>query len=119
MFQALLKDVVDGTQGAVSSVVMDLDGIALETYSNPEAPFDIKTVGIELSVVLKGVRHAAEMLGAGEAHEMAIVSDGLTTVARLLTSNYFIALSLQPGGNVGKARYLMRLRAPELAAELV
>lgn len=118
MFEALLKDVVEATEGGVSSLVMDLDGIALESYSPPEAAFDIKTIGIELSVVLKSVRHAADMLGAGETREMAIVADSVTTLVRLINQNYFIALSLEPGGNVGKGRYLLRTRAGELAEEL-
>ena len=33
MFQALLKDVVEATEGGVASLVMDLDGIALEKCS--------------------------------------------------------------------------------------
>lgn len=118
MFDALLKDVVESTEGGVSSLVMDLDGIALTSYSKPDATFDIKTVGIELSVVLRSIRQAAEMLGAGEAREMAMMADGVTTVVRLLEQNYFIALSLEPGGNVGKGRYLLRTRAGELNAEL-
>ena len=52
MFEALLKDVVESTDGGVSSLVMDLDGIALDSYSKPGATFDIKTIGVELSVVL-------------------------------------------------------------------
>jgi len=118
MFEALLKDVVDSTHGGVSSLVMDLDGIALDSYSKPGAAFDIKTIGIELTVVLRSIRQAADMLGAGEAREMSLVADGVTTVVRLLNENYFIALSLEPGGNVGKGRYLLRTRAGELNAEL-
>ncbi|MBW2535986.1 MAG: hypothetical protein JRI55_31120 [Deltaproteobacteria bacterium] len=118
MFEALLKDVVESTDGGVSSLVMDLDGIALDSYSKPGATFDIKTIGIELSVVLRSIRQAADMLGAGEAREMSLVSDRVTTIVRLLEQNYFVALSLEPGGNVGKGRYLLRTRAGELNAEL-
>lgn len=119
MFEALLKDVVESTDGGVSSLVMDFEGIALDSYSKPGADFDIKTIGIELSVVLRSIRQAAEMLGAGEAREMSLVADGMTTVVRLLNENYFVALSLEPGGNVGKGRYLLRTRAGELNAELI
>jgi predicted regulator of Ras-like GTPase activity (Roadblock/LC7/MglB family) len=118
MFQGLLKDVVDGTDGGVASVVMDLDGIALESSSKPNASFDIMTIGIELSVVLRSARQAAEALGAGATEELAIIAEQVTTVVRLVTPNYFVALSLVPGGNVGKGRYLLRTRAAELASEL-
>jgi predicted regulator of Ras-like GTPase activity (Roadblock/LC7/MglB family) len=118
MFQGLLKDVVDSTEGAVASLVMDLDGITLDSYSKPNAAFDIKTVGIELSVVIKSVIQAASMLEAGDTREVAIMADQLTTLVRMVTGTYFVALSLEPTGNLGKARYLLRTRAPEMLREL-
>jgi predicted regulator of Ras-like GTPase activity (Roadblock/LC7/MglB family) len=118
MFQALLKDVVDSTEGGTASLVMDLDGITLDSYTRPAGPHDIKNVGIELSVVLRAVKQAASMLEAGSTQEVTIVAEQLTTLVRMVNDNYFVALSLLPGGNVGKARYLLRTRVPEMAAEL-
>lgn len=118
MFESLLKDVVEATEGGVASLVMDLDGITLDSYQTPHAAHDIKTVGIELSVVLRAVKQAASMLEAGAMHEVTIVADQLTTLVRMVNDNYFVALSLAPGGNVGRARYLLRTRVPELVAEL-
>jgi predicted regulator of Ras-like GTPase activity (Roadblock/LC7/MglB family) len=119
MFQELLKGVVDSTDGGVASVVMDLDGIALDAYTRDDAPHDISTVGIELSVVIKSAKQAATMLEAGEATEVALVAEQLTTVARMVAENYFIAVTMLPGGNVGKARFLLRTRSGAVAAELV
>jgi len=118
MFQTVLKDVVDSSDGGVASLVMDLDGITLDSYTNPAAKFDIQMVGIELSVVIKGVQQAASMLDAGTASEVAIVADGLTTLVRMVTEQYFVALSLEPGSNIGKARYVLRTRVPDMATEL-
>jgi len=118
MFQALLQEVVESADGSVGFLVMDLDGIALETYSKPDAEHDIKIIGIELSVVLKSVRQAASMLEAGETQEVAIVADQLTTLIRMINDNYFVALSMEPGANIGKARYLLRTRVHTLAEEL-
>ena len=39
MFQELLKDVVDSADRGVASLVMDLDGITLDSYSKPDAAF--------------------------------------------------------------------------------
>ena len=118
MFQELLKDVVEQTEGGVASLVMDLDGIALESYSQDDAQFDIKTIGIELSVVLKSIVQAVGMLDAGTTNEVAIMTERLTTLIRLVNEHYFVALSLAPDGNVGKARFLLRTRVPEMLAEL-
>jgi hypothetical protein len=37
---------------------------------------------------------------------------------RVLTQEYFIAFAVLPTGSVGKARYLLRLTAPALRADL-
>ena len=42
----------------------------------------------------------------------------LVTVIRTLGDTYFLALAMKPDGNLGKGRYLMRLAAPKLIAEL-
>jgi predicted regulator of Ras-like GTPase activity (Roadblock/LC7/MglB family) len=118
MFQSVLKDVVDSTEGGVASLVMDLDGIALDSYTTPDPNFDIQMVGIELSVVIRGVQQAATMLDAGTASEIAIVADQLITLVRMVNETYFVALSLVPGSNLGKARYVLRTRVPSMVAEL-
>ena len=118
MFQGVLKDVVDSADKGVASLVMDLQGITLDHYSKPDAAFDIKTIGIELSVVVKSVKQAANMLDAGGAQEVAIVADQLVTLVRMIGDEYFLALSLEPNANVGKARYVLRTRAPQLETEL-
>ena len=118
MFQALLREVVESSEGGVASLIMDLDGVPLESYSKPDARFDIQMIGIELTVVLKGVKQAANMLDAGAAREVAIVADELTTLVRMVNDQYFVALSILPGCNIGKARFLLRTRAPKMAEEL-
>ncbi|MBI4954083.1 MAG: hypothetical protein HY908_18815 [Myxococcales bacterium] len=118
MFESVLKEVVDATEGAVASCVMELEGVPLESYSKPDSTFDIKNIGIELSIVVKQICTAAKMLDAGEAHEVAIVAEQFTTLVRMVTPNYFVALSLDPRGNLGKARFVLRTRVADMAREL-
>lgn len=118
MFQDVLKELVERADGGVASLVMDTDGITLDSFTTEGAKHDILTVGIELSVVVKGAAQAANMLEVGDAQELTIVADDLTTVIRMICGNYFLALSLKPGANIGKARYLLRTRAPDLVSDL-
>lgn len=118
MFEGVLREVVESTEGGLASLIMDGDGIALDSYTKEDSAFDIKTIGIELSVVLKSVRQAASMLDAGETQELAIMADELITLVRVVNDTYFVAVSLRPGGNLGKARYLLRTRVPGLIEEL-
>jgi predicted regulator of Ras-like GTPase activity (Roadblock/LC7/MglB family) len=118
MFREALREIVDKTDGGVAGLIMDSEGIAVETYALEDAPFDITTVGIEFGVVLGSIKRAAEQLEAGEAREVAIGTDKMTTLIRTLGDSYFLAVAIRPDGNFGKGRYLMRAAAPKLLAEL-
>ncbi|MFZ1865848.1 MAG: hypothetical protein WAU39_16615 [Polyangiales bacterium] len=118
MFKEILRELVDRTDGGVAGLLMASDGIAIDQYSKGDGPFDIESVGMEYSVVLKGVQRAAEMLDAGTTEEVSVQTERLTTVVRMLTDEYFVALAVAPGGNVGKARYLLRVSAPKLIENL-
>ena len=67
MFKEILQDLVHRTDGGVAGLLMASDGIAIDQYSSGDGSFDIESVGMEYSVVLKGVQRAAEMLDAGDA----------------------------------------------------
>jgi predicted regulator of Ras-like GTPase activity (Roadblock/LC7/MglB family) len=118
MFQAVLKEVVDGTEGGLATLLMDFEGIAVDSYTKPGSPFDITTIGAEFSVVLKSIQRAAQMLEAGETAEVAIQAEKVVTLIRVVNSTYFVAFSMAPDGNLGKARYMLRTRVPLLLKEL-
>ena len=118
MFKEQLRAIVDGSDGGIASLLMDSSGIALESYSKDDAAFDMNMVGIEFSVVVNSIKRATEMLEAGEAREVAVNTERMTTIIRMLSEEYFLALTIKPDANLGKARYLMRTAAPKLLAEL-
>jgi len=118
MFKDALRELVEKTDGGLAGLLMDAEGIALESYAKDGAPFDITTVGIEFGVVLGQVKRASQSLDAGSAHELAISTDKMITLIRALGTNYFLALAMKPEGNFGKGRFLMRAAAPKLIAEL-
>lgn len=118
MFRDLLQGVVDGTHGGIAGLLMGFDGIAVESYSRDDAEIDINTVGMEYSVILMQIRKAVEMLDAGITREIAIQAEKVTTLVRVLNDEYFLALAITPAGNLGKGRFLLRLAAPKVLAEL-
>jgi len=118
MFKEVLQEIVDGTEGGVAALLMGYDGIAVDQYVRGDSTIDVQTVGMEYSVILSGIRQAAEMLDAGTTLEVSIKAEHLTTVVRYLTEEYFMAITLIPGANVGKARYLLRTRGARLVDEL-
>lgn len=118
MFQALLKEVVDHTDGGLATLLMDFEGIAVDSYSKPGAAFDITTIGAEFSVVIKSIQRATNMLEAGEPSEVTIASEKVTTLIRVLSDTYFVAFAMAPDANIGKARYMLRTKVPALLKEL-
>ncbi|MBN1654240.1 MAG: hypothetical protein JXA30_10750 [Deltaproteobacteria bacterium] len=114
MFKNVLQEVVENTEGGVSSILMGFDGITVESYSKQEGEFNAEDIGMEYSVILGNVKQATESLNIGETREMAIQAERMTAVIRLLNDEYFVALLIRPGGNFGKARFLLRMNAQQL-----
>ena len=117
MFRDCLTTMVDSCDGAVAGVLMGFDGIAVETFSRDQQ-LDVQTVGMEFSFVLTQVRKAAEILQVGSLDEVAIRSEQLTFIVRVLSDEYFLGLVLTPQANFGKGRFLMRMAVPTLRSEL-
>jgi predicted regulator of Ras-like GTPase activity (Roadblock/LC7/MglB family) len=117
MFKEAIRDVVEGTDGGIAGILMDFEGITVDSYVKSSA-FDITAVGAEYSVILKSIQRATESLEAGGPREVAIQSEKLTTIIRIINEEYFLALTLTPDGNLGKGRFLMRTAAPKLLEQL-
>ena len=120
MFREVLQEAVDRTEGGVAGLLMGFDGIPVDAYVREatSAPVDVETVGMEFSVILKDIKRAAELLEAGGANEISIQAEKLVTVIRVLNDEYFVAMTLSPGGNSGKARFLLRTAGSKLLSEL-
>jgi predicted regulator of Ras-like GTPase activity (Roadblock/LC7/MglB family) len=118
VFKTILREVVENTDGALASILMGFDGITVDSYSGDTGKVDMETVGSEYSQVLMQIKQAAQMLEMGTASEVAVQAENLTTVMRMLNDEYFVALALEPSGNVGKGRYLLRLQAGKLLETL-
>ena len=118
MFKEAIQEVVDGVEGGIAGLLMGFDGIPVDRYVADSGSIDVDTVGMEYSVILKDIRKAAQMLEAGSAREVSIKAENLTTVIRMLTDEYFLAVTLKPEGNLGKARYLLRTKGSALVSAL-
>ncbi len=118
MFREALQGVVDRVDGGLAGMLIDFEGIPLESYSRDNAALDVEAIGAEVSVLVKSIQRAGEMLEAGATREVSIKNERMVTVVRVLNETYFMAVTLAPHGNLGKARYLMRVAAPGLIEEL-
>jgi len=117
-FREHLQDVCKGVEGAAACSLMGVDGIEVDTHLVGEAGVDVKSLLVEYSGLFRSARDAAGSLEAGGVAELSISTDKLWTVARMVSPEYFMAVALRPEGNLGKARYLLRITVPKVRAEL-
>ena len=113
-FKEILGELVERVDGARAAILMGYDGIAIDEYRKEGVDTDIQLIGIEYSSILKEMKRASEILEAGEVAEVSIVTGKGMVVVRGVTDEYFVMVSLTVDGNLGKARYLMKMAAPKL-----
>lgn len=118
-FREDLEGICGRIEGAFAASVMGFDGIPIDVVS-PRPPHDVEvqTLLVEYSGILSQVRQAAESLQMGRASEVSIRTERMVAVARLLTPDYFLVVALEPGGNVGRARYELRVTGSKMVEEL-
>jgi len=113
-FREQIKRLVERLEGGVAAVMMGFDGITLDSYVQPrEAAATAQHGAGALPDIL-----TMAMEFAGALEEFTLRTDVLTLIVRVLTPEYFLACAVRPAANLGKARYLMRLTAPGLRADL-
>ncbi len=118
-FKEDLEQICVKVEGSFAASLMGFDGIAIETHeARPANGIELQTLLIEYSGILSQVRQASESLQMGNASEVSIRTEKLVAVARPLTPDYFVVLAMSPDGNVGRARYELRMAGPKLAAQL-
>ena len=121
-FRKSIEKLLERIEGAVSCVLMGFDGITVDEVTKLDLPTgalpDLQTLSMELAHLIAQTRRTMESVEAGALEEFTLRTDKLTLVVRVLTSEYFLACAILPRANLGRARYLMRLTAPGLRADL-
>ena len=120
-FRENIKKLVERLDGGVAAVLMGFDGISVDSFAKSGydgALPDIQTLAMEFAHLIAQARRTLVSLDAGPLEEFTLRAEALTLVVRVLTQEYFIAFAVLPTGNIGKARYLLRMTAPALRADL-
>ena len=118
MFIDILQRIVEESGGGIGAVLMGYDGIAIDQYFSAGEQLDLQMIAVEYANVLKEIRKTAEILNVGEMEEVAIKTDLFHIVVRIITPDYFVAMTLRRDGNFGKARYLLTRETGNLIAAL-
>jgi predicted regulator of Ras-like GTPase activity (Roadblock/LC7/MglB family) len=118
-FRTHLESVVNQVDGALACSVMGFDGIPVDTYQQEDAAeLELNGAWAEYANLLGQLRQAAETLKTGEVQEVGVNSERVLMLMRLISPEYFLVLALRADGNYGKGRYVLRVIAPKIRAEL-
>jgi len=115
-FSDILKEVVNGTDGALGALVVGLDGIPVDEYTVSNE-VDLQSMTVEYSTLLKEIEKGSQAAQMGSTKEVTVIADKAMIMLRRLTDEYFFVLIIKPEGNFGKGRFLLRMSVPKLLRE--
>ena len=118
IFKDIIKDIVDNIEGCWSGLMMGIDGVMVENYVKEEKTGDINTMSIEFANILKDICRSSEQLETGKVQEITIKTESMIYLIKMIDEEYFAAIILNPLGNYGKARYLLKKSILEFRKEL-
>lgn len=122
-FEPILRQMIDGVPGALGIALMGSDGIPIAECYAPDAsaaPSDgeVGAAGVEFGRILDEVRKASDAIAGGRLDEMVIGLARFWLLFRVVDEELFLVAALEPRGNLGKARFLMRRHLLALQREL-
>jgi predicted regulator of Ras-like GTPase activity (Roadblock/LC7/MglB family) len=115
-FTDILKDVVNGTEGALGALVVGVDGIPVEEFSLSQ-DLDLQSMTVEYSSLLKEIEKGSQSAQLGSTKEVTVIADKAMIMLRRLNEEYFMVLIIDPQGNFGKGRFLLRMSVPKILKE--
>ena len=113
-----LNTIVQSVDGSLAAFIMAYDGIPIDEVSVVQSEFDMQLLSVEYATVLKEIKRAVEVIKMGDLEEVSISTSRTCVVVRVLNDDLFAALIMSRDGNIGKGRYMLKLKSFEIAREL-
>jgi uncharacterized protein len=110
----ILSNLVLNVDGAIGAAIGGMDGLLVEQFSS-ESKLDLSSIVAEHSNLLRNASIAYEgSLDAGKVNEVLIISQKMMGYTVQITSDFFLTLTLEPNGNIGKAKLMSELALKSL-----
>ncbi len=106
-FKRLLGDLLQNIPGAQGAIIADWEGEAVDQVARIDE-YQLKVTGAHKGVILTNLREVVKRLGGDEPQEIVITTKKLQTLILPITHDYFLVLTLQRGGALGRAMFEAR-----------
>lgn len=113
-----LKTIVQSVDGSLAALIMAYDGIPIDEVTVEQSEFDMQLLSVEYATVLKEIKRAVDVIKMGDLEEVSIATSRTCVVVKILNEDLFIVLIMNRGGNIGKGRYMLKLKSFEILQEL-
>jgi len=122
-FASILQEIVDECGGGLAAALMGADGIPIEEVQASgevgESLSDgVDVLGVEFGRILGEMRKASDSVGGGALEEVSVRLSNFWVLMRIVDEETYLVLAIEPDGNMGKARFLMRRQLLALRDEL-
>jgi len=117
-FEAILRGIVSACPGCVGVALMGTDGIPIAEVGGAGESDEVTLLGVEFERVLDEARKVAATVNGGELEELVIAMARTQVVMRAVDRETIFVLALEPSGNLGKARYLLRRHVLDVREQL-
>jgi predicted regulator of Ras-like GTPase activity (Roadblock/LC7/MglB family) len=117
-FEAILRGIVSQCPGCLGVALMGVDGIPIAEVGGAGESDEVTLLGVEFGRVLEEARKVASTVNGGELEELVIAMSRTQVVMRAVDRETLFVLALDPSGNLGKARYLLRRHVIDVREQL-
>lgn len=113
-----LNTILHTVEGAQAAIIMAYDGIPIDEVIIEQSEFDMQLLSVEYATVLKEIKRAVDVIKMGDLEEVSISTTNTSVIVRVLNDDLFAALILKRDGNIGKGRYMLKIKSYEVLREL-
>ena len=113
-----LNSIVQSVDGALAALVMAYDGIPIDEVTVEFSELDMQLLSVEYANVLKEIKRAVNVIKMGDLEEVTITTSRTCILVSILNDDIFSALIMRLDGNIGKGRYMLKLKSFEILQEL-
>ena len=117
-FDNILRGIVGQCPGCIGVALMGADGLPIAEAGGAGESDEVTLLGVEFGRVLEEARKVAASVNGGVLEELVIAMSRTQVVMRAVDRDTIFVLALDPTGNLGKARYLLRRHTLDVREQL-